>query len=496
VSGRLALWRRQEAVEVVAARQEVERVATTFRAVFDAALDAVVLLDDEGRIVDANRATTAVVGTSPEAMIGRRVGADAPPERRRQLDELLRTLRQHGSIRGDYEFTGRDGRRRFVEFTSTANFIPGRHLSVIRDATDRRRTEHALRQRAAEQADIADLGLLALAGEDFDDLIAVVVDRVASRLDVAHVSVLGRVRDDELIMRAGGPTRAAGGTGGICIPIRGRDGPWGALCVDGGSDEPFSSDDVNFLGAMANTLSMALDSRRAGEEVRRRSAEIARLAAERQGIVAEALNAEDRTRERISQQLHDDLLQTLFVIRQDVAQIAATATERRDLAIRARDGLQQAIHDVRAAVFDLHPVVLERGGLASALGGIADHYAARSGFEMSVVVSPDAEGHLDRLALSLVRELVSNVARHADAQRACVKLERHDGELSLEVTDDGRGIDPAQMRRAVAHGHIGLASVAHRVEALGGRFDFFSPPSGGTVVRAAIPIRPAGQGGI
>jgi two-component system NarL family sensor kinase len=135
--------------------------------------------------------------------------------------------------------------------------------------------------------------------------------------------------------------------------------------------------------------------------------------------------------------------------------------------------------------------VLERGGLASALSGMADHYAARSAFELSVSVSPEAEGQFDRLALSLVRELVSNVARHADAQRACVKLERHDGELSLEVADDGRGIDAGQMQQAVAHGHIGLASVAQRVEALGGRFEFFSPPSGGTVVRAAIPIRAA-----
>jgi two-component system NarL family sensor kinase len=274
---------------------------------------------------------------------------------------------------------------------------------------------------------------------------------------------------------------------GLCVMIRGREAPWGVLGVHSRSPRDFTTDDVNFLRAAANTLAMAIERRRDDEELRRRSGEIARLAAERQRIVAQAMDAEDGARERISQQLHDELLQSLFAIRQDLAQ-AATGPGRADLVIGARDGVGQAIRSLRAAVFDLHPVVLDQGGLRSALGAVATHHAELGDFEVSVEIAPGAEGEHDRLVLSLARELLSNVARHADARHATLTLRRRDAELLLEVSDDGGGLDPAEARQAVAHGHIGLASAAQRVEVLGGRFELMSSPGGGTTVRGAIPI--------
>ena len=204
------------------------------------------------------------------------------------------------------------------------------------------------------------------------------------------------------------------------------------------------------------------------------------------------MDAEDRARERISQQLHDELLQSLFAIRQDLAQ-ALTRPGRADLVIGARDGVRQAIRNLRAAVFDLHPVALDQAGLRSAIGAVATHHAELGDFEASVEIAPGTESEHDRLVLSLVRELLSNVARHAEARHATVTLRRHDTELLLEVSDDGRGLDRAEARQAVAHGHIGLASAAQRVEVLGGRFELISSPGGGTTVRAAIPITAPGR---
>jgi two-component system NarL family sensor kinase len=203
--------------------------------------------------------------------------------------------------------------------------------------------------------------------------------------------------------------------------------------------------------------------------------------------VAEALAAEDRARERISQQLHDELLQSLFVIRQDLAQVVDDPG-RTDLAARARDGLHDAIHSLRAAVFDIHPVVLERGGLRSAVRAVAEHHARLGGFAVDVDVTPEADGKHARLLLSLARELLANVARHARATRALVRISREDGEVLLEVSDDGRGIDLASAQLALGEGHIGLASAAQRVEALRGRFELSDRAGGGTTARAAIPV--------
>jgi PAS domain S-box-containing protein len=534
--GRLSEWLIEQADEAARAQREADAVEATFRAVFEHALDAFIILDDAGRILDANGAVTTVLGRSPDELIGQLAEEIAPPERRGRVAGLWRAFREQGALRSDYEFTSPNGADRSIEFTLTAHFLPGRHLCVVRDATERKRSQEGLEQRAAQQAAIADLGLLALGGLEPDELMGEVVGRVAATIGVDYVTILERLPGgDRLLLRAGigwregiigqavvradrdsqaGWTLATtdpvvledlrtdsrfqgsqllrehGVVGGLSVIIGGREAPWGVLGVHSRSPRDFTSDDVNFLRAVANTLAMAIERRRDDEELRRRSAEIARLAAERQRIVAEAMDAEDLARERISQQLHDELLQSLFAIRQDLAQ-AATRPGRGDLVIRARDSIREAIRNLRAAVFDLHPVVLDQGGLRSAVGAVAAHHAELGGFEVGVEIAPGAEGEHDRLLLSLVRELLSNVARHADARHANVRLRRRDGELLLEVSDDGCGVDPAEARQAVARGHIGLASAAERVEVLGGRFELMSRPGGGTTVRGAIPIAAA-----
>jgi len=536
--GRLSQWLTEQADDAARARREADAVEAGFRAVFEHALDAFIVLDDDGRILDANSAVETVLGRSREDLIGRVAEDIAPPERRGTVAGLWRAFRERGALRSEYELTSPDGVDRSIEFTITAQFLPGRHLCVVRDATERKRGQEALEQRAAQQAAIADLGLLALGGLEPDELMDALVDRVAGTLGVDYVTILKLLPGgDRLLLRAGvgwrdgvigratfradrdqhaGATldttdpvvledlrtdprfpgsqllREHGVVSGLCVMIRGREAPWGVLGVHSRSLRDFTSDDVNFLRAAANTLAMAIERRRDDEELRRRSDEIARLAAERQRIVAEAMDAEDRARERISQQLHDELLQSLFAIRQDLAQ-AVTRPGRADLVIGARDGVRQAIRNLRAAVFDLHPVALDQAGLRSAIGAVATHHAELGDFEANVEIAPGTESEHDRLVLSLVRELLSNVARHADARHATVTLRRHDTELLLEVSDDGRGLDRAEARQAVAHGHIGLASAAQRVEVLGGRFELISSPGGGTTVRAAIPITAPGR---
>jgi PAS domain S-box-containing protein len=511
-------------------RAEVE---ATFRAVFENALDAVLIIDDDGRILDANRAVTTVLGTPGEELVGEYVGERATLEGRARLAEMWREFGERGSLRAEYEFTAADGSWRSVEFTAVANFLPGRHLTIVRDCTERKRDQQAAERRAAEQAVVADLSLLALGGIDGDGLAEEIVARVTDTLRVESVALLERLPDaDELLLRAGvgwpagaigharlradaGSTLArtlAGGdpivwedvpaaarpqdaallgghgrVSGVSVAIGADDAPFGVLCAYTRERRSFTAEEVSFLRVVANTAAMAVERERDDLELRRANDEIARLAAERQRIVAEALDAEDRARERISQQLHDRLLQSLLVIRQDLAQVVADP-ERRELVVRARDGIQEAIRELRAAVFDLHPVVLEQGGLRPSVVAVARHHAALGGFEVAVEVGDDAAGRLDRLVVSLVRELLANVASHAAARRASVTVRRLDDGLLLEVSDDGRGVDPAALPRALVRGHIGLASAAQRVEALGGRFEILGRPDGGTTVRATIPL--------
>jgi two-component system NarL family sensor kinase len=140
-------------------------------------------------------------------------------------------------------------------------------------------------------------------------------------------------------------------------------------------------------------------------------------------------------------------------------------------------------------VFNLHPVVLEHAGLASAIRAVADHQARRGGFTCEIEVEDDATGVHDELVLSLARELLTNAAKHAAAKEVTVSVAREDSWITLTVEDDGKGFEPGRREAALREGHVGLASSTERVEALAGQFEVDSKPGEGTRARAVLPAR-------
>jgi PAS domain S-box-containing protein len=217
------------------------------------------------------------------------------------------------------------------------------------------------------------------------------------------------------------------------------------------------------------------------EETRR----AARLAVERRELVRQALEAEDQQRQRFSERLHDDPLQNLLSALQDLNDVA----DGGDPALRrAVTLLELTIKQLREMVLDLHPVTLTYGGLANTVNALADRAAARGGFDCRVHVDSAASGAADDLAIALVRELLTNAVKHAQASRVDVEIKRpQDGPLELTVTDDGVGIANVHLLDVLREGHIGLASSAARIEALDGSFEIESEPRRGTTVRCVIP---------
>ena len=150
--------------------------------------------------------------------------------------------------------------------------------------------------------------------------------------------------------------------------------------------------------------------------------------------------------------------------------------------------LERTVKQLREAVFELHPSILEQAGLAAALDAVAEQQGRRGRFRPHVEVAADATGVDDQLMFSIGRELITNAAKHARASEVSVRVSRENGSLILEVSDDGVGCDEAGRAAARKGGHIGLASTAERVDALGGHFDVESSPGHGMRVRVAIPL--------
>jgi two-component system NarL family sensor kinase len=216
----------------------------------------------------------------------------------------------------------------------------------------------------------------------------------------------------------------------------------------------------------------------------RREQRIRRLADSRRVLVTESLHAEDRARRELAYVLHDDVVQSLLSVRQD---LSAAARGRGDAIPRAREVLEATVGALRHEIAHLHPHQLETLGLGAAIRAVARQKARAGGFAIDVRVADDAAGDHDELLLALARELLQNAAKHATARHVRLEVSREDGAVVLRCADDGRGCDEERRAAAVREGHLGLAACTERVEAIGGAMEVRSARGRGTIVRAVLP---------
>jgi two-component system NarL family sensor kinase len=213
----------------------------------------------------------------------------------------------------------------------------------------------------------------------------------------------------------------------------------------------------------------------------------AQRSAERSRLLADALGAEERERRTLADALHDHALQNLLSARHQLEEASDTlahpALERADTAIA------ETIHQLRDAVFELHPYVLREAGLKAALRSIAEQSARRAGLAVRLDLRYEHPHPREPLVFSAARELLRNVVRHADASHVSVCLFDGGDQLVLTIEDDGCGFAPQVLAERLADGHVGLASQRFRLEAAGGSLAIASQPGRGTRVVVRLPAR-------
>ncbi len=198
------------------------------------------------------------------------------------------------------------------------------------------------------------------------------------------------------------------------------------------------------------------------------------------------LLAEDH--ERIARDLHDTVIQELFALGMTLQATLGRITD--DEVARRIDGsvatLDDVIHSIRALIFDIgQSDRRDQSGLRSKLVAVAASFTPSLGFEPAVsfrgpidtAVPEQTHEHV----IAVVREGLANVARHADATGASVTVSIADGNVSVRVSDDGRGL-------AVGSRRSGLANLLDRALSLGGTCEVGGDPEGGTVLGWAVPI--------
>jgi two-component system, LuxR family, sensor kinase FixL len=474
--------------------------AETLLRLIDALPDyAVFSLDPAGAVTTWNSGAERILGYTEAEIIGQSFEAFFTPE---DIDAgAPRAELEHASGQGSVQDEGwrlrKDGSPLWAHVVTSAikderGKMQG-FLKVMRDVTDVHRAEQALRASEALKTAVLDSSLDCMVAIDGEGRIIEFNPAAEQCFGYTRLEVLGHVMADLIVPpdlrdrhRAALKRVVTTGEGTLLdrrLEMRGMraDGtefPAEVTItrVSGGSRPVF-----------AGYVRDITDRDRHQQELSQRTRQVARLAEERGRLVAQALEAEDRERRRISQALHDDALQTLLSVDQDVADVMKGSASQ-DVLTRVREGLASAIRQLRDTALELHPLLLERKGLETALDTIAQGAAAVGGFRCTVRVEPDAIGVNDQFVLSIVRELLMNASKHAGASRVSVVVERNGTQMEIEVADDGAGLPPGRVEAALAEGHIGLAILTERLDAIGGRFEIVTRDAGGTTARAIFPV--------
>ena len=211
------------------------------------------------------------------------------------------------------------------------------------------------------------------------------------------------------------------------------------------------------------------------------------LARGRKQLLADVMSAEERERRELAEALHDHAIQNLLVTRQELEEALAARPEPE--VERALAALTDTLGDLRGAIFELHPHVLQQSGLEPALKAVAERASRHGGFDVDFYVDYPHRHPDEALLLGAAREFLTNVSRHARAGKVTVTLAQQNGSTVLAIADDGVGFDPETLGRSVAAAHIGLLSQRERIEASGGRLEVESAPGRGTTVTASLPLR-------
>ena len=222
--------------------------------------------------------------------------------------------------------------------------------------------------------------------------------------------------------------------------------------------------------------------------VEARTAELRGRELELRELGARLVAVQEEERARISRDLHDDLGQTLTALRLRLTALSALGDRRGD--VREEIGLAIAIVDagveqVRRLAHNLRPAALDGLGLRDALGAHADRWSSASGVEVERVFEDgDPAPEITEVVFRVAQEALTNVARHADADKVRIELGPFDDGWRLVVEDDGRGLDGAPRSTT---GGLGLVGVRERIEQAGGYLDIETGEWGGVRLTAWLP---------
>ncbi len=253
------------------------------------------------------------------------------------------------------------------------------------------------------------------------------------------------------------------------VPIMSKGKHLGNLYLsDRKDDQPFTEEDERLIGLLAGHAAIAIENANLSDQLRRLA------------VIEE--------RDRIAMELHDGIIQSIYAIGIKLEIARSTMVENPALdsqIVGATQDLNHVIEDLRRYIRDLNVGVDNSVSLQDQLREIAEGFSSVSqarlvmGIARGFTLLTEERVHT---ITQIVRETLSNIVRHAHATEVYIDLHEANGVLTLSISDDGQGFEPAQLSQG-----RGLNNMRRRAEQLGGSVQIESKPGHGTTITLKLP---------
>ncbi|MCP1675533.1 PAS domain S-box-containing protein [Natronocella acetinitrilica] len=451
--------------------------------------EALLALDTDGRIVRTNRAFDRLWGGKSESMPGRSAVELFPAHDQDRVRRWMKRLHDDGALTCPVAITRAGGRAIQVQLEWLP--VPPGGWLMLRDHTllgalEQQLSESELRFRST--FDYAAVGMAIVALPDGELLRC--NDVLCNLLGHSQAGMRGRRYVDLLFADDRGPflnavARLARGSERQGLTLEQR-------CIAREGDIRWVLSSLAVLRSafgQAQYLVVQLQDLTGRKDVERKLEESRQ---ELQRLYAAMESVRENEQKRISRELHDELGQALTALKMDIAWLQARrdpglAEDAREKLTRMLGLVDRTAEGIRRLAGALRPGVLDDFGLAAAAEWLVKEYEESAGVQVDLHLGQEEFALGDVVATAVFRilqEALTNIARHAQADRVAVRLVLEGEMLCLEVRDDGRGFDPEQAGLLESYGLLGMRE---RVKLLDGVIEINSEPGLGTRITVRVP---------